>query len=137
METFKILFVCMLLAFLSAGCGDMLDVEPKGVVTEEQVSQPESIDGLVTAAYGFTLKAQPCCADLMSLNPWIPSVKSDDAYKGGGGLDDQTPWYQMEVFSLVSSSVGNNDGVWNNGYQGISRANEAISKDRKSTRLNS
>ncbi|WP_395262512.1 RagB/SusD family nutrient uptake outer membrane protein [Halalkalibaculum sp. DA3122] len=106
----------------------MLDVEPKGVVTEEQVSEPESLEGLVTAAYAFTPKASPCCAEFMSLNPWIASVRSDDAYKGGGGLDDQTPWYQMETFSLVSSSIGNNNGVWKNGYHGIARANEAISK---------
>lgn len=121
-------FALVLSVILLTGCGDMLDVQPKGVVTEDQVSQPESIEGLVTAAYAFTPKASPCCSEFMTLNPWIASVRSDDAYKGGGGLDDQTPWYQMEVFSLVSNSIGNNNGVWKNGYHGISRANEAISK---------
>lgn len=128
MKIIKINIVLLLSVALATGCGDMLDVEPKGVVTEDQVGQPESIEGLVTAAYAFTPKAPPCCAEFMSLNPWIASVRSDDAYKGGGGLDDQTPWYQMEVFSLVSSSIGNNDGVWKNGYHGIARANEAIRK---------
>lgn len=124
----KYLLLGLSLVMVLTSCSDMLDVQPKGVVTEEQVSQPQSLEGLVTAAYGATLKAIPCCRDLMTLNPWIASVRSDDAYKGGGGLDDQTPWYQMEVFSLVSSSVGNNNAVWKNGYHGISRANEAISK---------
>tara|TARA_B100001179_G_C18571610_1_gene395411 strand:- start:78 stop:1541 length:1464 start_codon:yes stop_codon:yes gene_type:complete len=32
----------------------------------------------------------------------------------------------MEVFSLVNASVGNNDGAWYRGYQGISRVNTAI-----------
>src|SRR5690606_7148117 len=40
--------------------------------------------------------------------------------------NDQTPWYQMEVFSLTNASVGNNDGSWYRGYQGVSRTNTAI-----------
>lgn len=122
-------FVFISLVPVMMGCDDILEVNPKGVITEEQVSRPESLDGLVTAAYGFTLKASPCClTDLLSFNPWIASVRSDDAYKGGGALDAEPDWHEMEVFSLVSSNVGLNNGVWNNGYFGISRANEAISK---------
>lgn len=128
MKNVKIYSVFVLSLLFLASCNDMLEVKPKGVVTDEQVSQPESLEGLVTAAYAFTPKASPCCAEFMTLNPWIASVRSDDAYKGGGGLDDQTPWYQMETFELVSSSIGNNDGVWKNGYHGIKRANEAITK---------
>lgn len=123
-----IIVVLVMSAVLLTSCNDALDVNPKGVVTEEQVSQPESVDGLVVAAYAILPKAGPCCGEFMTLNPWIASVRSDDAYKGGGGLDDQTPWYQMELFSLVSNNIGNNDGVWKNGYRGISRVNEAISK---------
>lgn len=117
-----------LAAIVLAGCDDPLAVQPKGVITEEQVSTPKAVEGLVTAAYAWLPKAPPCCATYHSLNPWIASVRSDDAYKGGGGLDDQTPWYQMEVFSLVTPSIGNNNEVWKNGYWGIARANEAISK---------
>lgn len=130
----SVVLVGMSVALLSS-C-DTLDVQPKGVVTEEQVSQPESLEGLVTAAYAILPKAPPCCAELLSLNPWVASVRSDDAYKGGGGLDDQAAWYQMEVFSLVSPSVGNNNGVWKNGYVGISRANEAIEKLRAADESN-
>src|SRR5690625_5587125 len=32
----------------------------------------------------------------------------------------------MELFSQVTSNVGNNDGVWYNAYQGISRTHEAL-----------
>ncbi|MEJ7682761.1 MAG: hypothetical protein WKG06_33860 [Segetibacter sp.] len=95
---------------------------PKSVITEEQLNDPKYVDGLVTAAYAF----MPRVHAFNTLNPWIASIRSDDAYKGGGGLDDQPAWYQMEVFSLVNPNVGNNDGVWYNGYIGISRANTAI-----------
>jgi hypothetical protein len=128
MKKLNYLTIIILTALISVSCDEMLNVEPKGVVTEEKVSQPQSIDGLVTAAYASLQKMPPCCNEMLSLNPWIASIRSDDAYKGGGGLDDQGAWYQMEVFSLVSSSVGNNNGLWKNGYRIISRANEAISK---------
>ncbi len=101
---------------------DILDVNPKGVITEDQLNDPKNVDGLVTAAYAFIPRAHA----FNTLNPWIASLRSDDAYKGGGGLDDQPAWYQMEVFSLVNPNVGNNDGVWFSGYSGISRANTAI-----------
>lgn len=101
---------------------DILDINPKGVIPEDQLNDPKYVDGLVTAAYAFIPRAHA----FNTLNPWIASLRSDDAYKGGGGLDDQPAWYQMEVFSLVNPNVGNNDGVWFSGYSGISRANIAI-----------
>lgn len=103
-------------------CQDILEVSPKGILTEEQLNSPEYVDGFVNAAYAFMPKAHA----FNTMNPWIASMRSDDAYKGGGGLDDQPAWYQMEVFSLLNANVGNNDGVWYSGYQGISRVNTAI-----------
>ncbi|MEQ9438809.1 MAG: RagB/SusD family nutrient uptake outer membrane protein [Cyclobacteriaceae bacterium] len=111
-----------LLIIITNNCQDVLDVNPKGVLTEEQLSGPEYVDGFVNAAYAFMPRAHA----FDTMNPWIASFRSDDAYKGGGGLDDQTPWYQMEVFSLANANVGNNDGVWFSGYQGISRVHTAI-----------
>ncbi len=113
----------IIVVFVFAGCEeDFLDVNPKAVLTENQLQEPEQLDGFVTAAYAFIPRSHA----FETLNPWVNSIRSDDAYKGGGGLNDQTPWYQMEVFSLVNASVGNNDNVWYRAYQGISRANTAI-----------
>ncbi|MDQ6479433.1 RagB/SusD family nutrient uptake outer membrane protein [Dyadobacter sp. LHD-138] len=114
------LLVCSVLTFTQ--CQSILDVNPKGIITEEQISEPKHVDGLVTAAYAFIPRAHA----FDTMNPWIASFRSDDAYKGGGGLDDQTPWFQMETYSLVNANVGNNDGVWFSGYSGISRVNTAI-----------
>lgn len=115
----------MLGAFLLiiSGCEDeFLDVNPKAVLTEAQLQEPEQLDGFVTAAYAF----MPRSHAFETFNPFIASIRSDDAYKGGGGLNDQTPWYHMEVFSFVNPSVGNNDNAWYRGYQGVSRTNTAI-----------
>jgi hypothetical protein len=107
---------------LMTSCKNVLNVNPKGVITEDQISDPKYVDGLVTAAYALI----PRAGAFDTMNPWIASLRSDDAYKGGGGLDDQPAWYQMESFSTVTPNVGNNDGVWFSGYSGISRANAAI-----------
>src|SRR5690606_19331843 len=104
------------------GCEHELDITPKGILTASQLQEPEQLDGFVTAAYAF----MPMSHAFETYNPFIASLRSDDAYKGGGGLNDQTPWYQMEVFSLTNASVGNNDGSWYRGYQGVSRTNTAI-----------
>ena len=111
-----------LLIFSMTTCKDFLEVNPKGIITEEQLNSPEHVDGLVTAAYAHA----PRVHTFSTMNPWIASMRSDDAYKGGGGLDDQPAWYQMEVFSLLNPNVGNNDGVWFQAYSGLSRINTAI-----------
>jgi starch-binding outer membrane protein, SusD/RagB family len=111
-----------LLLFSTTNCKDYLDVQPKGIITEEQLNKPEYVDGLVNAAYSFMPRANT----FNTFNPWIASFRSDDAYKGGGGLDDQPAWYQMEVFSLLNANVGNNDGAWFSAYSGLSRVHAAI-----------
>lgn len=112
-----------LMVFTFSRCKHFLDVKPQGVVTEGDVKTPENVDGLVIAAYAW-IPHEGILNQKMS--PWLADIKSDDSYKGGGGLTDQTSWYQMEVFSLVTPSVGNNDGVWYGQYEGISRCNTAL-----------
>lgn len=113
-----------LLIFSMTNCKkSFLDVAPQGSITEANVSTPASVDGLVIAAYAW-IPHEGILNQKMS--PWLADIKSDDSYKGGGGISDQTSWYQMEVFSLVTPSIDNNDGVWYGQYEGISRCNTAI-----------
>ncbi|MBS1948993.1 MAG: RagB/SusD family nutrient uptake outer membrane protein [Bacteroidetes bacterium] len=117
-------YILLLLTIvLVSSCKKFLDVNPQGVVTEANVSTPQNVDGLVIAAYAwypheFTLNQK--------LAPWLADIKSDDSYKGGGGIGDQIPWYQWEVFSLNTPSTGNNDGIWYGQYEGVSRCNTAL-----------
>ena len=112
-----------MLIFSFTNCKKILDVKPQAAITEADVSTPGSVDGLIIAAYAW-IPHEGILNQKMS--PWLADIKSDDSYKGGGGLSDQTPWYQMEVFSLVTPSVGNNDGMWYGQYEGISRCNTAL-----------
>ncbi|MDR2139013.1 MAG: RagB/SusD family nutrient uptake outer membrane protein [Tannerella sp.] len=111
------------LLFLTASCSDFLDITPKAVLAENLIQEPENLDGYVTAAYSF----MPQQGYGNTHNPWAHgSIRSDDAYKGGGGLSDQIPWYEMEIFTAMTPNVGNNDGPWYLGYCGISRCNTAL-----------
>ena len=121
-KIYNIIILLGLMAFLIEGCQDILDVTPKGTIAESQLTEPVNAEGLVTAAYAAYGKLGPYA----TFNPFIASIRSDDSYKGGGGLSDQPSWYQMEVFSLVNPTIENNEVAWAGGYGVISRANSAI-----------
>src|SRR5690625_4218231 len=100
----KILGLAAAATLLLAGCADnFLDIGPKGVLTEDQLTEPEHIDGFIVAAYAWIPSAGALNA---TMNPWITSLRSDDASKGGGGLDGQTARRQGEPFVSVTSKVG-------------------------------
>jgi hypothetical protein len=122
MKKIKIVLAIFLLATITS-CEKMLDkAVPQGVLTEEQATQPEQIESFVVSAYA----GMPRHGFANTHAPWIQSVRSDDSYKGGGGLSDQTPWHEMEIFTALGPNTGNNDGPWYQGYVGISRCNTAI-----------
>ncbi len=88
--------ILSIIIFSIAGCKKFLDVTPQSVVTEGNVTTPETIDGLVISAYSWL----PHEGILnQKLSPWLADIKSDDSYKGGGGIGDQIPWYQWEIFT--------------------------------------
>lgn len=120
MKRIKKLIIIVTVASAIVGCDKYLQVEPKAVLSESQVE--DQVEEFVIAAYSL----MPGLGFGTTHNPWIQSVRSDDAYKGGGGLNDQTPWYEMEIFTAVNPNIGNNDGPWYLGYQGVSRTNTAI-----------
>lgn len=122
-KTIRYMITSACLLLLGACHKSFLDVPTQGVITEDNVNSAATVDGLVIAAYAWI----PHEATInQKISPWLADMKSDDSYKGGGGLADQTPWYQWEVFTLVTPNVGNNDGLWYGSYQGISRCNTAL-----------
>ncbi|MBD5289910.1 MAG: RagB/SusD family nutrient uptake outer membrane protein [Bacteroides sp.] len=107
-------------------CSDMLDTTPQGQFTENQLTEDEVTD-LMTGAYASLLChffgnnesfAGP-------INNWVFDVRSDDAYKGGGGVTMEGYIHQLEVGNVQS----NNDVInfkWRNNYYSIARCNAAI-----------
>lgn len=109
-------------------CDSYLDINPKQVLDENILNKPSDIEGFVTAAY-----ARMCEMGSLDSSPymywWSGSMRSDDSYKGGGGVADAIGSFgNISLFTDVTPNTGALDGTWYNSYQVIQRCNTAIQK---------
>lgn len=113
-------------AMLTGGCSDMLDREPEGQFTASQLDD-QSVEGLMAAAYAG-LQAHFFGNNEAFAGPitnWIFDVRSDDAYKGGGGISMEGNIHQLEVSNILSDNPSVMD-KWQNNFYAVSRCNKAI-----------
>jgi hypothetical protein len=121
----------LLTAFITSGllffssCKKALDYTPTGVLSSSDLTSPSAVDGLVTAAYAGIGNGD-MIGPIYSM--WAyGSVRSDDAYKGGGGTGDVGEVDAMEHYNLVNPSMDAFvSRTWKNLYKSISRANVAL-----------
>lgn len=118
------LTVIITLFCVQTGCKKFLDYEPRGTVTAAQLKTPAEVDKLVTAAYA-ALGNDYNDAPVSSMWIW-GSVRSDDAYKGGGGVANRPEYNQLEQYNLVTPTNTSSNLVWINLFAGIARANTAL-----------
>lgn len=118
--------ILLLIIFVSMGCKDVnfLDYKPKGALSEDQLNSPEAVDKLCNTAYA-SLAAGHWSAPYMSGWMW-GDVRSDDAYKGGGGANDQGQWNLWEGYTYGTPEVAGPDQMWFNIYECIGRTNAAL-----------
>lgn len=127
MSKYKLSLMVVSISLSLSSCNDMLDTKPQGQFTTEQMDET-AITGLIASAYAG-LEAHYFGNNEAFAGPstnWIFDVRSDDAYKGGGGTSME------ENINLLEKSVINADNVsclnkWQNNYYAISRCNNAIS----------
>lgn len=114
-------------SLLMACNDDFLEYDPKGVLTSENVAAPQNIEGLVTAAYAGIANDEMIGPITSS---WVyGSVRSDDAYKAGGGIADVIDIHFLEQYNLVQPQTGDNwmgPVTFSNHYKAISRTNFAL-----------
>lgn len=120
--------VIIAIAFMTLGCADdFLDYEPEGVLSNENIATAENAEALVVAAYAGIANDEMVGP---LTNMWVyGSVRSDDAYKGGGGRSDVEIIDQYEQYNLTqadASTVDMGPRTWTNFYKAISRANFAL-----------
>jgi len=121
----------IIIAFLIAGlisssaCKKQLDYIPTGVLSSADLTSATAIEGLVTAAYA-AIGNGDMIGPIYS-NWAYGSVRSDDAYKGGGGTGDVGEIDAMEHYNLVTPTM---DAfvfrTWKNLFKSIGRANVAL-----------
>lgn len=119
-------FLGLALTLSMASCNDMLDTKPQGIFTEEQLDD-SALEGLVASAYAG-LEAHYFGNNESFAGPstnWIFDVRSDDAYKGGGGTGMEENIHLLEVSEINSDNVSILN-KWQNNYYAISRCNNAL-----------
>lgn len=120
-------FLLLFLAVALISCDSALDENPSGKLSGEQLNTPSRVEGLVTAAYAALGNGHWTAATYTDPWPW-GSVRSDNAYKGGGSVADQGEYNNYEQFSSIRTDLAKADQFWTKSYQGISRANLAIER---------
>lgn len=111
--------------FTFGSCKDALEYTPKGVLSSSDLTSPTAVDGLVTAAYA-AIGNGDMIGPIYSM--WAyGSVRSDDAYKGGGGTGDVGEIDALEHYNLVTPTMGAFvTRTWQNLFKSISRCNVAL-----------
>ncbi|WP_035670188.1 RagB/SusD family nutrient uptake outer membrane protein [Flavobacterium sp. 83] len=123
----NIVIICLSILFLTSCSSNFLDYEPTGVLSSENVATATNAEALVNAAYaaiGNDEMVGPIT------NQWVyGSVRSDDAYKGGGGRGDVDVIDRYEQYNTTIPDYGDwmLPRTWTNHYKAISRANFALS----------
>ena len=124
----KILVVVMYTALVFTACSDdYLEYEPEGVLSNENVATAENAESLVIAAYAGIANDEMIGP---LTHQWVyGSVRSDDAYKGGGGRGDVGEIDRYEQYNLTIADMGDfmAPRTWTDFYKAISRANFALS----------
>ena len=110
-------------------CDDMLDTVPQGIFTAEQLNNAseEALDGLMASAYAG-LESHFIGNNEAFAGPstnWIFDVRSDDAYKGGGGTGMEENIHLLEVSEINADNVSGQD-KWQNNYWAIVRVHKAM-----------
>ena len=118
--------LCACGLFAATSCNDMLDIKPSGQFTSDQITD-ESIEGLMASAYAgleshFFGNNESFCAPITN---WVFDVRSDDAYKGGGGVSMEANIHQFEISNLTSDNATNYN-KWRNNYYAIARVHQAM-----------
>ncbi len=118
-------------AFITSGlllfgsCKKALDYTPTGVLSSTDLTSPTAVEGLVTAAYA-AIGNGDMIGPIYS-NWAYGSVRSDDAYKGGGGTGDVGEVDALEHYNLVTPTMDAFvSRTWKNLFKSISRANVAL-----------
>lgn len=121
----KIALALMALAMLFASCTKFLDVPPSAVLSNDNVTGPDAVEGLVTASYASLIND----GWNTPFNLWVTQIiRTDDAYKGGSDTNDQGFMHWLEVSENWNTLINNGtlNNLWVNLYRGVGRCNSAL-----------
>lgn len=126
----KHLYILGVVALMNAGCNEdsFLDLKPQGSLSEAIMTSTEGADLLVNAAYAALggPEGQNWSVWCHPTSNWTyGEVRSDNAYKGGGGVGDLNEVHRMETFDMDATN-GFLDSKWYHLYCSVQRCNSAL-----------
>ncbi|MDR0938494.1 MAG: RagB/SusD family nutrient uptake outer membrane protein [Mediterranea sp.] len=124
------IFAALALTLTVAGCDEssFLDTRPQGTLNETNLNSAKGVELLVSAAYQALAgpAGQEGSVWFTPMTNWTyGEVRSDNAYKGGGGVGDATDLHKLETFD-VDATLGNLDSKWFQLYSCVQRCNSAL-----------
>jgi starch-binding outer membrane protein, SusD/RagB family len=121
----RILMAAAVVSLAAASCSKkFLDYTPNGTVTASDLTTPTAVDALVIAAYASL--GNDDWENMVSAQ-WVwGSIRSDEAFKGGGSITDNGQFNQYEQYNLITTDMPSNDLIWTTIYAGVARANAAL-----------
>jgi hypothetical protein len=132
MKHLKIIIQLSIIALISFSCSKVLDQLPKGVLNSGNLVNKDGAEALVIAAYAQLDQVRSDAGGAVGgglTNPvsnWITGdVRSDDAYKGGGGTGDLSELNSLEL-GIVEPTNGLINNKWRALFYGVSRCNKAL-----------
>ncbi|GAB3420796.1 RagB/SusD family nutrient uptake outer membrane protein [Niabella aquatica] len=107
---------------------DFLDAKPQGKLSDDILVTKDGVEALCVAAYSALAGPEGDNGTFLSpTTNWIyGEVRSDNAYKGGGGIGDIWEYNAFETFTGVFATNGLLDRKWYHMYISVQRANSAI-----------
>jgi starch-binding outer membrane protein, SusD/RagB family len=121
----RILMAAAVVSLAASSCSKkFLDYTPNGTVTASDLTTPAAVDALVIAAYA-SLGNDDWENSVSSQWVW-GSIRSDEAFKGGGAITDNGQFNQYEQYNLITTDMPSNDLIWTTIYAGVARANAAL-----------
>ncbi|MDD4533925.1 MAG: RagB/SusD family nutrient uptake outer membrane protein [Prevotella sp.] len=110
----------------TVSCNDMLDLKPQGQIIGEQIDTT-AVTALMSSAYAglechFFGNNESFAGPITN---WVMDVRSDDAYKGGGGVSMEAYIHQLEIGNVTSDNP-TCLFKWENNYYAISRVHKAM-----------
>lgn len=127
-----IVFILAALLLLVTSCKKVLDQAPKGALSSETLNNPKGAEALVVAAYALLDNVYqsndfaPISAIFNPASNWsYGDVRSDDAYKGGGGTGDISDLNNLEL-GIVTPENSLIERKWRVLNFAVSRCNKAL-----------
>lgn len=127
MKKMKIFFTLVYLMILSS-CSSLLDQEPQGIITSDNLNSPERIEQLIISAYSLLGENNAMLSRQMGCPYNEGSTRGGECYKGGSGTDD-TPdvdlWEQF-VYMQPIEPYSSLNALWYIRYCAINRIHDAM-----------